>query len=140
MANSELQSFPEYGISMVCPCVLKRDSLAEIRLKKNGLENTIEYSCTDIANSDKYRLQFLLSKSHLYSSDQILYVIDSTLKYRAVEHERVSILGRKGIVINYRKIKELELFDYELNYYLIIEAKDSIDVKFDGYINSILLN
>lgn len=133
------QSFPEYYIALSCPCVLTRDTIKEYKIKTEIGNNSVSYFCTDSNSFDKYYLDILLDKSNIYSTKQIISAIDSTLTTRQIDHEIKKINYNEAVIINYGKAKELELFTEKLTYYLVVEATDSMEIKFDRLIKSIIV-
>ena len=135
-----MQSFPEYKIVLSCPCALKRDSALDKEEKQKINVNSVSYFCTDANNSDKYHLSILLKKNIEYPPEKILEAIDSALISKNVQHERKIFLNTQAMIIDYGRAKELELLpnDY-MSYYLVVEATDSLDSKFNKWINSIEL-
>lgn len=137
--DPNLQSFPELKIAIACPCDLKRDSIQESILQEKQISNSVCYSCSDSITSDTYHFNVHARTDKRYSNEQILAEIDSLLYLWPEQHERKKILNNDAMIINHPRARELELFADKFTYYLILEAKDSLDFKFNRYINSIVL-
>lgn len=139
-SNSTIQQFPSYKIALECPCTLVRDEAREKKLEEDINSSFVAYSCQDLENGDTYRLNILLGIENKYSNEQIMNAVDSTLDAGNVTHTRINVAGYEGIAVTYPNVKVLELFGKEFSYSVILEAKDSLDAKFEALIRSISSN
>jgi len=128
----------DLDISFSCPCELKRDFIDD-SLHKEVKDDLLSFKCKDTTNGDKYIFNVLLNTNSEYSKEDIIATIDSALTDKNINHEQRTILSKKGIIIKYSFARELELFDKNKSYYLIVEAYDSLDFKFENCIRTLTI-
>jgi hypothetical protein len=128
-----------YNIELSCPCELQRDSAKERDVYKKTTNQIVPFSCTDFKN-DQYKVEVLERKIMYFSNKKLLNYIDSTLNFRNIEHEKITISGLDAMVIDYGKTKEIEIFGNDYSYYLIGTSNDFLDQKFERLIKSIKIS
>lgn len=126
----------EIEIDFKCPCNLKRDTALE-QMRPEILKNKILiFSCVDKKTNDKYIFQKLINKSNIYSDQQVIDAIDSTLRTTNTPYLEREINGKRGLLISYILAREIQIYGDKSIYYLQLIGDESLDEKMEKCIES----
>ncbi len=133
------QMFPSMNAAIKCPCKLQVDSNSMKELLQDSLP-VVAYSCED-GNGDSYVLNALLTVEEEFSEEEMIHgIIQSIDSNKSVSYELARIDNRNAIVVNSppNNSKMLTLFTEKSTIGMIVSSSDSLDAKFDNYLNSFI--
>jgi len=137
--SESYQMFPSMNAAIKCPCKLQIDSNSLKKLKQDSLP-IVAFSCTD-DNGDSYLLNALLTVEGLFSEEEMLQGIIQTIdSNESLSYELTRIDNRNAIIVNSspNHSKILTLFTERSTIGMIVYSNDSLNVKFDNYLNSFI--
>ena len=133
------QMFPSMNAAIKCPCRLQVDSNSMKELLQDSLP-VVAFSCKE-DNGDSYVLNALLTVEEEFSEEEMINgIIQSIDSNKSVSYELIRIDNRNAIVVNSpsNHSKMLTLFTEKSTIGMIVSSNDSIDPKFDNYLNSFI--
>ncbi len=133
------QLFPKLKIAVKCPCILQLDSNSTKNMSENIDSPLISYSCSEKSSNDSYVLNALFEVDSVFSEEEIIYgIIKSLDSNEMITYELKYIDFQNAIQVNsiLMNSKMLTLFTNESTINFILNAKDSVDKKFNDFVNS----
>ncbi len=140
-ASNSYQLFPCINIAIKCPCKLEADSNSIKQMMVNNISPVVVFNCKDGKDGDLFAINALLSKDSVYTEEEIISGIINSLDSNKLVSYELKYIGYNNAIEVYSPLnnsKFLSLFTNKSTINFSLVANDSLETKFNNYINSII--